>query len=299
MEKGSCSMVYSMTGFGRAERRSGQAHFFVEMRSVNHRFNEISIRLPREFSLLEDSIRKAVQAKIKRGRVDIFIVMKAENPSVSLEVNWDLARQYQEVARRMSEMLNQPAALTVQDIMALPDVVRVGEEQIDLEQYRVPLMEAVEEAVSLLISMRKKEGQALQEDVLRRIGVMEQHVTAIEHLAPHVTDGYRERVRSRIMEYLQEQVQIDEIRLLNEVALLAERADISEELTRLKSHFSQFYQFVEESDSIGRKLDFLVQECHREINTMGAKANHLEISQKVVVLKAELEKVKEQVQNIE
>ncbi|WCK53043.1 YicC family protein [Aneurinibacillus sp. Ricciae_BoGa-3] len=292
-------MVYSMTGFGRAERRSGQAHFFVEMRSVNHRFNEISIRLPRELNVLEDSVRKAVQEKVKRGRVDILIVMKAENPSVTLEVNWKLARQYQEVARRMSEMLNRPDEITVQQIMALPDVVRVGEEQIDPNKYRAPLMEAVEEAISLLVSMRKKEGQALREDILRRIGFMQQLVTAIEQLAPQVIDGYRERIRARIEEYIQEQVQIDEMRLLNEVALFAERADISEELTRLKSHFLQFFQIVEEPDSIGRKLDFLVQECHREINTMGAKANHLDISQKVVMLKAELEKVKEQVQNIE
>nr|WP_027414531.1 YicC/YloC family endoribonuclease [Aneurinibacillus terranovensis] len=292
-------MVHSMTGYGRAERRSERIHLIVEMRSVNHRFNEISLRLPRELGALEDAVRRTIQSRVRRGRVDVFITMKSDTVPAALQVNWELARQYAEAARRMSEMLGRQEEVSAYQIMGMPDVIHVNEEQMDPEMYRIPLMEAVEEAGDMLVSMRKIEGQALYEDIFLRLKYMSQLVENIKELAPRVTESYRERIRARIVEYIQELVPLDEARLLNEVALFAERADISEEITRLASHFSQFTQIMEEGEPVGRKLDFLVQECHREINTIGSKANYLEISQKVVILKAELEKVKEQVQNIE
>ncbi|WCN39029.1 YicC/YloC family endoribonuclease [Aneurinibacillus uraniidurans] len=292
-------MVYSMTGYGRGEARTQASSVTVEMRSVNHRFSEVAIRMPREIAALEDAVRRAVLTRIKRGRIDVFITLVADETSSSLQINWELARQYKEAAEQMAERLGVAGELTTKDMLLLPDVVHVGEDRPDAEAYRETVLAAVQEAVDALVDMRGREGAALREDVLARIAAMESIATELAAFAPAVAGAYRERIFARIEEYIQGRVEIDESRLLHEVALFAERADITEELTRLTSHFTQFRSIVDETDAIGRKLDFLVQECHREINTMGAKANHLEISQKVVILKAELEKVKEQVQNIE
>ncbi|MCI1692321.1 YicC/YloC family endoribonuclease [Aneurinibacillus aneurinilyticus] len=292
-------MVYSMTGYGRAERKEEDVSFAVEMRSVNHRFSEVAVRMPREFSAFEDAVRKKVLSYIRRGRVDVFLTVETEAPPSSLKINWELARQYKEAAEKMAELLGVPPQMPVYELLSMPDVARAGEDRPDLESYRAPLLAVVEEAISMLVAMRKKEGQALREDVLGRIEEMKRLVEELALFAPKVAESYRERIFARIQEYIQDRCDIDESRLLHEVAVFTERADISEEITRLRSHFAQFGQIVDEPEAIGRKLDFLVQECHREINTIGAKANHLEISQKVVILKAELEKVKEQVQNIE
>lgn len=292
-------MVYSMTGYGRAERKEEGVSFTVEMRSVNHRFSEVAVRMPRELSAFEDAVRKKVLSHVHRGRVDVFITMETETPPSSLKINWELARQYKEAAEKMAELLGVSPQMPVYELLSMPDVARAGDERSDLESHRDPLLAAVEEAVVMLVTMRKKEGQALREDVLGRIEEMKHLVEELALFAPKVAEGYRERIFARVQEYIQARCDIDESRLLHEVAVFTERADISEEITRLRSHFVQFEQIADEPDAIGRKLDFLVQECHREINTIGAKANHLEISQKVVILKAELEKVKEQVQNIE
>ncbi|MED0736882.1 YicC/YloC family endoribonuclease [Aneurinibacillus thermoaerophilus] len=292
-------MVHSMTGYGRAEKKGEGVSFTVEMRSVNHRFSEVAIRMPRELTALEDAVRKKVLSYVRRGRVDVFITMETEVSPSSLTVNWELARQYKEAAEKMGQMFDLDHQMSARELLLLPDVVEVGKEAVDSETYREPMLVAVEEAAAMLVAMRRKEGQALREDILGRINVMKRLVEELAVLAPKVAEAYRERIFARIEEYIQGRYDIDELRLLHEVAVFAERADISEEITRLRSHFSQFGQIADETEAIGRKLDFLVQECHREINTIGAKANHLEISQKVVILKAELEKVKEQVQNIE
>jgi uncharacterized protein (TIGR00255 family) len=292
-------MIYSMTGYGRAERKGEGVTVLVEMRSVNHRFSEVAIRLPRELTALEDAVRKKVLSFIRRGRVDVFISLETENAPTSLKVNWELARQYKEAAEKLGQMFGMESHMSARELLLLPDVVEVGDEKLEFDMYRELLLTAVEEAAIMLVAMREKEGQVLREDVLGRIEEMKRLVEEVASFAPKVMDGYRERIFARMEEYIQGRCDIDEARLLHEVAMFAERADISEEITRLRSHFAQFQQIADEPDAIGRKLDFLVQECHREINTIGAKANHLEISQKVVILKAELEKVKEQVQNIE
>ena len=292
-------MVYSMTGYGRAEKQGDGVSFAVEMRSVNHRFCEVAIRMPREFAALEDEVRKKILSYVRRGRVDVFITVETQTAPSSLKVNWELARQYKEAAEKMGEVFGLAPQMSARELLLLPDVAQVGDEKPDSQVYQVPLLEAVEEAAAMLVSMRQKEGQALRQDVLSRIEKMKRLVEELAVFAPRVADAYRDRIFARVDEYIQGRCDIDESRLLHEVAVFAERADISEEITRLRSHFVQFGQIVEETDAIGRQLDFLVQGCHREINTVGAKANHLEISQKVVILKAELEKVKEQVQNIE
>lgn len=292
-------MVYSMTGYGHAENKGQGISFMVEMRSVNHRFSEVAIRMPRELAACEDAVRKKVLSYVRRGRVDVFITIETDKPASSLRINWELARQYKEAIEEAGERFGLTQSISARELLLLPDVARTGEEKPASDAYEAPLLAAVEEAVVMLVSMRKKEGEALRADVLGRIGEMRRQVEQLAAFAPQVTENYRDRIFARMQEYIQGRVEIDESRLLHEVALFSERADISEEITRLRSHFIQFEQIASGSDAMGRKLDFLVQECHREINTIGAKANHLEISQKVVNLKAELEKVKEQVQNIE
>lgn len=292
-------MVHSMTGYGRGEARTDAISVTVEMRSVNHRFSEVAVRMPREIAALEDAVRRTVLTRVKRGRIDVFITLAAEETPSSLQINWELARQYKEAAEQMATRLGTAGELTTKDLLLLPNVAHVGDERPDVDVYRDTVLLAVQAAADELADMRRREGDVLRSDVLARMAVMEDITAELAAFVPVVAETYRERILARIEEYIQGRCEIDESRLLHEVALFAEKADITEELTRLASHFAQFRRIADEADAIGRKLDFLVQECHREMNTIGAKANHLEISQKVVILKAELEKVKEQVQNIE
>jgi len=292
-------MVFSMTGYGRSEITLEDARILVEMRSVNHRFNEVSIRMPRELYIYEDAVRKKVLNHIRRGRIDVFITFEGKSQTSLLQVNWELAGQYYAISQEMAEKFHFTGGLSLKDMMTLPEVVQIEEGKIQFEKYQGPLLQGVEQAVLHLKEMRRKEGEALSIDLLKRIDYMKEIVRHLKGIAPKVVDYYREKILQRVQEYIGNQIQVDEGRLLNEVAIFSEKADITEELTRLDSHFSQFFQIVQETGPVGRKLDFLVQECHREINTIGSKANDLEISQQVILLKSELEKVKEQVQNIE
>lgn len=292
-------MVFSMTGYGRSEINFEDARIHVEMRSVNHRFSEVAIRMPRELYIYEDAVRKKVLNQIRRGRIDVFITLESQLPATLLQVNWDLASQYHAISQEMGGKFQLAGELGLKDMMTLPEVVRVEESKTQVDVFQGPLLQAVEEAVLLLKEMRGKEGETLAKDLLSRIKYMKEIVDQLKELAPKVVENYRDKIQQRVQEYIGNQVQVDEGRLLNEVALFADRADITEEITRLGSHFTQFGHVFAEEDPIGRKLDFMVQECHREINTIGSKANHLEISQMVILLKSELEKVKEQVQNIE
>lgn len=292
-------MVFSMTGYGRSEITLDDAQILVEMRSVNHRFNEVSIRMPRELYIYEDAVRKKVLNHIRRGRIDVFITLEAQNQTSLLQVNWDLANQYYAIAQKMGDKFHLGGELSLKDMMTLPEVVQVEESQTHYEKYQGPLLQGVEQAALLLKEMRQKEGEALSADLLKRTHYMKGIVNHLKLISPKVAEFYREKILQRVQEYIGNQIQVDEARLLNEVAIFSEKADITEELIRLDSHFSQFAQILQENEPIGRKLDFLVQECHREINTIGSKANDLEISQQVILLKSELEKVKEQVQNIE
>lgn len=292
-------MVFSMTGYGRSEINLDDAQIHVEMRSVNHRFSEVSIRMPRELYSYEDAVKKKVLNHVRRGRIDVFITLESQVSPSLLQVNWDLANQYYSIAREMGEKFKISGELSLKDMMTLPEVVRIEESETQIELYQGPLLQAVEEAALLLKEMRRREGETLAEDLSKRIKYMKEVLHNLKGVAPKVADAYREKIQQRVEEYIGNQAQVDEGRLLNEVAIFSERADITEEMIRLDSHFSQFQQILQEEEPIGRKLDFLVQECHREINTIGSKSNHLEISQMVILLKSELEKVKEQVQNIE
>lgn len=294
-------MIRSMTGFGQADRTAGGFRIRVEVKSVNHRYAEISVKMPREWMSAEDAVRKQVSREVKRGRVDVFIIVEREALSGrKVELDWELAGSYMEAAGLLKQRLGLQDELTLRDVLQLPDVLRVteGTEQEAAGQATELLLASVEEAVTGLLAMRAAEGSHLREDLDRRLGILAEHHAAAKSVAPRVAAEYRHKLASRLQELLG-QTPMDENRLAMELAVFADRCSIDEELIRLDSHFSQFAQLLHSDEPAGRKLDFLIQEMNREINTIGSKANQAELSALVVEMKAELEKIREQVQNIE
>ncbi|WP_243386788.1 YicC/YloC family endoribonuclease [Bacillus kexueae] len=291
-------MVHSMTGFGRSVKEKGDFHVTVEMRSVNHRFSEVSIRMPRHLFYCEDKIKKVIQRKVSRGRVEVYITITGESiVQRSLHVDWPLVDQYIEALTTMKEKYELNDDIQVQHIIGQQNVFDIQEENSENDVLVELVLESVEEATAHLVEMRKREGEQLTIDLHDRLEEMKTVTSRIETQAPHVVTAYEERIRKRISEFLSGN--IDENRILTEAAVFADKADISEEVTRLKSHIQQFAETLEKSEPIGRKLDFIVQEMNREANTIGAKGNDQMIAKAVVDLKSLIEKMKEQVQNIE
>lgn len=289
-----------MTGFGRAETNIQGIKITVEIRSVNHRYLETMFKMSKDFLALEDQMKKIINRYIKRGRVDIFVTLDIEdNPTQELKVDWNLANQYISVINQFKDRFNIGTNVDIKDFLAIPDLINVGQQNLDMEFIRTPLLETLEAASKNLYDMRAKEGNNLYLDLKSRIEIMEKLTRTIENRAPLVVEDYRNKLMARISEWLDNIVEVDEARLLNEVAFFTDKANIDEELTRLKSHFQQFLSYTEEKEPVGRKLDFLIQEMNREVNTIGSKANDIQLSQTVVEMKSELEKTREQVQNVE
>ncbi len=292
-------MIKSMTGYGRGESAWENWTFTVEMRSVNHRFLETVVRMPRMYNSLEDAVRKTVAEGLSRGRVDVFIsVEKQEDKNRTLKVDKDLALAYYNSLKDLADFLNTDGKIQLIDVARFPDVVALEEADVDMEQVWKALQPAVQAAIKQMIEMRADEGKRLQGDLLHRVEKLEDMREQVYQRAPKVVHEYKEKLQARIKELL-DNVEIDESRLANEVAFFADRGNITEELVRLASHFKQFRQALGSSEPTGRKLDFLVQEMNREVNTIGSKANDLEISTLVIAAKSEIEKIREQVQNIE
>ncbi|ARA97214.1 YicC/YloC family endoribonuclease [Geobacillus thermodenitrificans] len=291
-------MVYSMTGFGTSTKKTDRLMVTVEMKSVNHRFCEISIRLPRQWLVFEDKIKKAILPYVRRGKVEVFVTIAGEGlVKRKIHIDWDLLAQYwaglQEAAKRFSLDGN----VTTAELLRLNGAVEVVEEEGGNEEIEPLLLAAVDEAARALMAMRQQEGKALVADLRARLHEIEAGVTAIEQRAPLVVEQYRERLARRLREWVP--AAVDEARLLTEVAVFAEKADINEELKRIRSHLMQMADALETDEPVGRKLDFLVQELNREVNTIGAKANDSVIAAQVVEMKSALEKMREQVQNVE
>jgi uncharacterized protein (TIGR00255 family) len=291
-------MVYSMTGFGTSTKKTDRLMVTVEMKSVNHRFCEISIRLPRQWLVFEDKIKKAILPYVRRGKVEVFVTIAGEGlVKRKIHIDWDLLAQYwaglQEAAKRFSLDGN----VTTAELLRLNGAVEVVEEEGGNEEIEPLLLAAVDEAARALMAMRQQEGKALVADLRARLHEIEAGVTAIEQRAPLVVEQYRERLTRRLREWVP--AAVDEARLLMEVAVFAEKADINEELKRIRSHLMQMADALETDEPVGRKLDFLVQELNREVNTIGAKANDSVIAAQVVEMKSALEKMREQVQNVE
>ncbi|HHY74571.1 MAG TPA: YicC family protein [Bacillus bacterium] len=293
-------MIVSMTGFGRSKKELHNFKVIVEMKSVNHRFSEITVRMPRQFLLFEEKIKKIVNQYIQRGRVDVFVTIEGEGYiNRSLQVDWILLSQYEKALQKAKEMYNLDGSLTIEQLIQLPEVFTVTENEDGAHELEQVILEVTNVAAIELQEMRKAEGAALKVDIEKQLKVIQEVVDFLKPFSARVVEKYRERLQKKMSDFLSESFEVDEARLLTEVALFADKADINEELTRLASHVQQFLKIIETQGSIGRKLDFLVQEMNREMNTIGSKANDVDISQKVVEMKSELEKIKEQVQNIE
>ena len=296
-------MIKSMTGYGRGEYRGEDGSFSVELRSVNHRYLESSVRLPRRFSFAEEEIKKELKSRISRGKIDVFVNYTPGTDSGSdVRVDAALARRYYEGLKAISDMIPELAgSVSVKDIASMPDVFTIVPAEDDEEEVKARLLGALDAAIDSFEEMRAAEGGRLLEDILLRAGIIEDTVSAIEEYAPKVEKLYFERLSARIAE-LTEGVDLGaaQERIITEAAVFADKANITEEIVRLKSHVRQLRAMTADpSEPVGKKLDFLVQEMNREANTIGSKANDISITEKVLILKAEIEKIREQVQNIE
>jgi len=292
----------SMTGFGRGEYQDSAHRFIVEIRSVNHRFNEIVIRVPKNLGGVEDRIRKSIAGTLARGRIDIVITaddfMERRR---TIRVDKGLANGYYQAVKDVAETCGLDIrAVSAYDIAKFPDVLKVEEMTEDLETLWPKLSEAINQALANLMAMRTAEGENIYRDLTARIGRIRELGSAIALRAPAIVEEYRVKLRERCREILSEvNAAPDEVRLLQEVAIMADRTNITEELVRLESHLDQFGNAMRGENAVGRKLDFILQELNRETNTIGSKSNDISTSGLMVELKSEIEKVREQIQNIE
>ncbi|ASS75729.1 YicC family protein [Tumebacillus algifaecis] len=294
-------MLKSMTGYGRAEATDYGYRVLVEIKAVNHRYAEVMVRMPRDYLMFEDGIKKVILERVSRGRLDCYITIEmTERRGSTVTFDEELAVHFKAVADSLAERLGMAERLSLADLLRQPDVVTVRQEESDPEQLGHLLMQLTAVAADDLVSMRQAEGARLAQDLVARIARLRELVGAVSVRSPLVVSDYRERLEKRLREALDGQAfTLDEARLLTEVAVLADRASIVEELVRLNSHCAQFREMIQGAEPIGRKLDFLVQEMNREVNTIGSKANDLQIAQHVVEMKALLEQVREQIQNVE
>lgn len=292
-------MLRSMTGFGTASAAVGGESVTVEIKSVNHKFCEVKARVPRELSTLDAMVQRIVKERLARGALDVVVrrASRTVNGSVPT-VDLQLARDYRDAFAQLAQTLGLPDGTTVRDLAQQPGVIRLEEAQVNLVDAASALEQALSGALDALISMRTKEGASLFADLSSRLDLVVATVEELVTVAPTAVDEYRERLKERIAE-LARGVPVDAQRLAQEVAYFAERTDVAEEMTRLRSHLQQFRALLSATEPSGRKMDFLVQELHREVNTTGSKSQHAGISARVLALKAELERVREQVQNVE
>lgn len=295
-------MAYSMTGFGRGESYRDERRITVEMRSVNNRYCDIQVRQPRLLAALENRVRESVSARLARGKIDIFINYE-DNRADAVQVRADtgLAKAYAKAFREISEVSAVPDGLTAAVIGRFNDVLRVEAAQIDEEEIWSLLSDALELALDKMCEMRRTEGDKLVRDIELKLKELTELRDRVAERAPTVPADYKQRLQQRMQEILDDKGRefYDEQRLAAEVAIYADRCSVDEELVRLDSHFVQLREMLQEKVPVGKKLDFLVQEINREVNTIGSKANDLELTRLVVTMKSELEKIREQIQNIE
>ena len=294
-------MVKSMTGFGRSEYTDEKRSIIVEIKSVNHRYSDISVRMPRRYSFAEDKIKNAVKETLRRGKVDISILVEniAES-DVNVKLNTMIARQYYDNLKELAGEFGLDNNITLQFLATLPDVMKSMPDVEDEEEMTKALLAATDGALAKIDEMRTAEGAKLAEDLIMRGETIRMLAKKIEQRSPLVTKAYEEKLRERITELVGKNVAVPEDRILLEAAIFADKSSITEELVRLDSHTMQLKNILSNSNQPdGKKLDFLVQEMNREANTIGSKANDVSMAQIVVNIKSEIEKIREQIQNIE
>ena len=294
-------MIRSMTGYGRGEQTGAQITVTVELRSVNNRYLDCTVKMPRSYIFAEDALKERIQSRVARGKVDVFVtVAQTGGEAFSVTVNQELARAYLDAFRQLEQLgagQVQPECRAV-DLARFPDVLVVEKQPEDQDALRELMLQALEGALDDFDGMRLREGSRMAQDILSRADAIEELVGQIETRSPQTVADYRARLEAKMREVLQN-AQIDEGRLLTEAAIFADKVAVDEETVRLRSHLSQLRELLGKGGAVGRKLDFLIQEFNREANTIGSKCNDVENTRHVVDLKSEIEKIREQVQNLE
>ncbi len=292
-------MVRSMTGYGRGENTANDCHFVVEIKAVNHRYNDITIKLPRFMNGMEDAIRKRMMKEIARGKTDIYVTFESFSiDNVIVKVNEPLAIAYIEKLDELEQKFQISSNHKLDLVARFADIITVERAESEEDVLWTALLPALEQALLKFVEMREKEGMILVNDILKKREKIQQMLETVKQRCPIVVMDYKEKLQNRIKELLST-VEIDEQRLAMETALFADRSCIDEEITRLESHMIQLQEILQKGGQIGRKLDFLVQEMNREVNTIASKANDVEITCTTIEMKSEIEKIREQLQNIE
>ena len=293
-------LIKSMTGFGRAQKIIGTKEITVEIRAVNHRYFECSARVPRSYSYLEEKLKSYVKTQISRGKVEISVsIASIEGETTSeVRINHGLAKSYLEALRSLSDELQVHNDITVSQLARFSDIFTVAKAEEDEEKIWEMVQTATDEALGRFVSMRTVEGEKMEQDLLNRLCTIEELVGRVEEQSPKTLEAYRNRLKAKIEELLGD-TSVDEQRILTEAAIFADKIAVDEETVRLRSHIRQFRDILKSQEPVGRKLDFLVQEFNREANTIGSKAQDVEAAKIVVEIKSEIEKIREQIQNIE
>ena len=288
-----------MTGYGRVKVENDLREITVELRSVNHRYLDLNIKVPRIYGYLEDMVSKQAQATIARGKVDIFVSVRAkEGADIRVSPNLAVIQGYVDAIRKVSETYGLSDEATALSLLRLPDAMEQSKEEADADQLKSEVSAVLDQALTEYNAMREKEGARLVEDVTYRAGLIAQSVDFVEQRSPDCVEEYRQRIAARMTEIL-DGTELAQQRILQEAALYADKVNVTEEIVRLRSHLAQLETMLKSPVAIGRKLDFLVQEMNRETNTIGSKANDFQIAKTVVDIKAEIEKIREQIQNLE
>ena len=292
-------MLKSMTGYGRVKVENDLREITVELRSVNHRYLDLNIKVPRIYGYLEEMVSKQAQAAIARGKVDIFVSVRAkEGADIRVSPNMAVIQGYVDAIRKVSETYGLSDEATALSLLRLPDAMEQSKEEADADQLKAEVSAVLDQALTEYNAMREKEGARLVEDVTYRAGLIAQSVDFVEQRSPDCVEEYRQRIAARMTELL-DGTELAQQRILQEAALYADKVNVTEEIVRLRSHLAQLETMLKSPVAIGRKLDFLVQEMNRETNTIGSKANDFQIAKTVVDMKAEIEKIREQIQNLE
>ena len=293
-------MIRSMTAYGRGEHTSKDTRFTVEIKSVNNRYRDIIVRSPKSLQALEDDIRSQVASRTQRGRIEVFIQMEkgGEEVEYDLELNMPLVKSYLRIFKQLGETFGLDKNISLESVSQMRDVILVKSVEVDVESVRAALRVVLELALDSYDAMRNQEGKAIEDDFHKRLQLIEAYLNDIKERAPNASNGYEKRLKDK-MKRMSADMEIDENRLIQEVAIFSERCDMTEEVVRAMSHLKQFRHYIDMEDAIGRRLDFLLQEINREVNTLSSKAQESSISAKAVEIKAELEKIREQAQNVE
>lgn len=291
--------LLSMTGYGNAKGSVEGQEITVELKSVNNRYLDCSVRLPRNFLFAEDTVKQAVSAGVSRGKVDVFVSAQASQDSGTVvSVNEELALGYRDAVAHIAETLGLESGLSAFSLARFPDVLTVERRELDKDKAAAALSEITAKAVEEFNAMREREGERLRRDMLGKLETIEGLVSVVEERSPQTVKEYRERLEARLRDILADR-SLDEQRVITEAAIFADRTAVDEETVRLRSHIAQFRTMLEEGSPIGRKMDFLVQEFNRESNTIGSKCSDASLAKVVVDLKSEIEKIREQLQNVE